>query len=430
MTPPLPDKNPVGMSIEELMMCSMPPLHDNPDVDYAAADDKTRDWLYNGTMPQSADEVKAIAVFCVKQNLPDALSWLVMRGKLDHLDMAQAILSDQGAQMIASWLERCPRRITLDLSWNDIREKGAIALANALKKNSTLTSLNLADNKIRDIGATALADALKSNSTLTSLDVEYNDIRAPAAQEFAEALKTNSTLASLNVEGNPIGYNGAIALAEVLKTNSTLTWLNVSYNGIGDDGATALAHALKTNSTMTGLDVGGNEISDIGIVAFADTLGTNSTLTELWAANNVLGEIGESALADIQRRLDVNKRAKPLAAPAAEALTTLASSRGSGFPLEVGALIVQNMITLGPDQGDSVQGLESLVIGSSIMQKRELATEALQSLPTFSESELPPEVCAMVVDNMTTLGHNGVQGLESLVIANDIVNQRKHDEKG
>jgi hypothetical protein len=268
-TPSLSETSNVAMSIADLKMCSIPPLHDNPFVDYAKADHEIRDWLYNGTRPPSPEEdvrtcfglgeVKAIAIFCVTQKLPDALSWMVLQCELDELDLEDCGLGLQDVQMIASWLERCPRKIALNLNGNGIQHDGAIVLAAALKNNSTLTSLRVAGNEFGDIGAVALANALETNLTLIELDTSYNHV---------------------------------------------------------DDA-------------------------------------------------------GETAIDEIDRRVDVNDLAKPLALPAAEAFLTLPTSWDSQLPLEVGALIVKEMITLGPDQGDGVQGMESLVIASDIVKQRE-----------------------------------------------------------
>jgi hypothetical protein len=295
-TPSLSETGKAAMSIAELKLCAIPPLHDNPLVNYAQADHEIRDWLYNGTRPPSpkedvrtcfgTGEVKAIAVFCVTQKLPDALSWLVLQCELDELDLEDCGLGLQGVQMIASWLERCPGKIALNLNGNDIQPDDATVLAAALKSNSTLSSLSINENAIGDIGAVALADALMSNSTLTSLRVA------------------------------------------------------------------------------------GNDIGDIGVVALAGALMTNSTLTELDTSYNKVGHKGETAIDEIDRRVDVNHLAKPLAAPAAEAFHTL-PSWNSKLPLEVGALIVKEMIMLGPGQGDGVQGLESLVYESAIAKQRE-----------------------------------------------------------
>ena len=46
-----------AISISELRMCPIPPLHDNPFLNYADADQKILNWLYNGVKPQSLKEV-------------------------------------------------------------------------------------------------------------------------------------------------------------------------------------------------------------------------------------------------------------------------------------------------------------------------------------------------------------------------------------
>ena len=73
---------------------------------------------------------------------------------------------------------------------------------------------------------------------------------------------------------------------------------------------------------------------------------------------------------DVDRRLQVNMNAKPFALPAAEAFMTLPTSWESKLPLEVGALIVKEMIVRAPVEGDGVEGLRSLVIANDIVKQR------------------------------------------------------------
>ena len=403
-----------AMAIEQLRMCPIPPLRDNLLLDHANAGQKIRNWFYNGAKPQSRWEVADVAEFCIRHKLPDALSWLVLQCEVDRLDLMGRGFRAHDAQMIASWLERCPRPIALDITKNDIGEEGAIALATALKANSTLTSLNVADNNIGATGTKALAAVLKDNSTLTSLNVSLNSLGDIGATAFADAIRTNATLTSLVLANNKIGVAGAEALADALKTNSTLTSLSVSHNKIGASGATVFAAALKFNSTLTSLNVAHNEIDTAGATAFADVLMSNSTLTSLFFRDNSIGATGAIALADalktnstltwldvtandlgntgattldlltdaaratsfaghqdeIDRRLTMNEEAKPFIVPAAEAFLTLPVASEWKLPLEVGALIVKDMITLGPDEGDGLEGLQSLVIANDIAKQR------------------------------------------------------------
>jgi Ran GTPase-activating protein (RanGAP) involved in mRNA processing and transport len=412
LNPAPTEANDKAMSTAELSMCPIPPLHDNPFLDHAGANQKTLAWLYDGAKPQSSQEVDDLAFFCVKQALPDALSWLVLQCDVDRLNLKSRHLGPEGVQMIASWLERCPRPIALDLSCQEFGEEGASMLAAALKNNPTVTSLNLADNYIEDIGTVSLADALKTNSTLTSLDLTHNYINAIGTVALADGLKANSTLAALNLAGNNISNPGAVALAEALKTNSTLTSLNVASNNIDNIGAEAFADALEAKSTLTSLNVARNRIGDSGAAAFGSALRTNSAMTSLNIASNDIGARGAGAFADglrtnstltslrvegnyvdntgaaipipfhgvdvpsafgehqdeTDRRLTKNAEARPFALFATEALGTLPLFQEWKLPLEVGALIVKNMITLGPNEGDGLEGLKSLVIASDIVK--------------------------------------------------------------
>lgn len=377
------------MSIAALRSCSVPPLHDNPYLDYAYADQKTRDWLYHGLKPQSPADINCLARYCIKQKLPNALSWLVLQCEVDELNLKRFYVGVEGAKMIADWLKDCPRPMKLEFSCQEIGDEGAIALADALKTCSTLTSLDLTYNFIGDEGMLAFADMLKTNSTLTSLTFAMNTICDTSAVALAEALQANSTLTTLNVSGSGyfrFGDVGAEAFAAALKSSSTLTSLDVSNNRISNTGAVAIANALKTNSTLTSLDIRNNAIGVIGAEAFAVTLKTNSTLTSLRAESNHVDKDGvtkpvvlhdydfESAFAkyqvELDRRLDMNAKAKPLVLPAAEAFMTLPASLEWALPLEVGALIVEAMITPGPGEGDGLEGLKSLVIASDIVKAR------------------------------------------------------------
>jgi Ran GTPase-activating protein (RanGAP) involved in mRNA processing and transport len=416
LNPPLTGANDKALSAAELRMCPIPPLHDNPFLDYAGADQKTLAWLYDGAKPQSSRDVDDLAFFCVKQALPNALSWLVLQCDVDRLSLKSRNLGPEGVQMIASWLERCPRAIALDLSCQEFGEEGARMLADALKTDPTLTSLNLAHNYIEDIGTFALADALKTNSTLTWLDLTSNYINASGTAALAAALETNSTLTSLNLAGNNIRSPGTVALADAFGTNSTLTSLNVAGNNIDNIGAEAFAHVFKTKSVLTSLNVARNRIGDTGAVALGNALKSNSAMTSLNVEANDIGALGARALADglkanstltslrvggnfvdntgaaiplpfcdidvpsafgehqeaIDRHLAKTALAKPFVLPAALAFGTLPTSREWKLAVEVGALIVKNMVALGPNEGDGLEGLKSLVIASDIVRQREL----------------------------------------------------------
>ena len=100
------------------------------------------------------------------------------------------------------------------------------------------------------------------------------------------------------------------------------------------------------------------------------------------AANSAPAEASEKAILsafaehqdEINRRLKVNMEAKPIFLVAAEAFMTLPASWEWKLPVEVGNLIVNKVITLGPDEGDGLEGLKSLVIANDIVKLRHAET--------------------------------------------------------
>ena len=79
------------VSIEALRMCPLPPVHGNAPAIYERADEETRRWLLDGHKPVWAAQIKRLAMFCVKNALPDALSWLVLQCELDRLDLSAEV---------------------------------------------------------------------------------------------------------------------------------------------------------------------------------------------------------------------------------------------------------------------------------------------------------------------------------------------------
>jgi hypothetical protein len=65
---------------------------------------------------------------------------------------------------------------------------------------------------------------------------------------------------------------------------------------------------------------------------------------------------------EIRRRLKAYSLVEPLAIPAAEAFQTLRTSGECEPALQAGTLVVKDMITLVPHQGNGDPGLQSLAI--------------------------------------------------------------------
>jgi hypothetical protein len=89
-----------AMTMAQLRACPIPPIEGNPLLNYADPEGKIRNWIYNGAKPQSSEQIKALAIFCVRQNLPDALSWLVLQCDIDKLILSACGVGDAGWSIV------------------------------------------------------------------------------------------------------------------------------------------------------------------------------------------------------------------------------------------------------------------------------------------------------------------------------------------
>lgn len=89
---------------------------------------------------------------------------------LQHLDLSQNVLGDEGCSLLASALTGKTSVLrALDLSSNLLMDEGVVAVADMLIANRSLRSLDLSNNMFGDSPVLFLADALKTNSTLQTL---------------------------------------------------------------------------------------------------------------------------------------------------------------------------------------------------------------------------------------------------------------------
>ena len=89
----------------------------------------------------------------------------MFRGELTELNLESCLIGNEGAEIVADFLEHdeTVRSVSLGfLGYCSIGLRGTKAIAEALKHNKTVNSLGL-DNRIGDEGVTALVDALAHN---------------------------------------------------------------------------------------------------------------------------------------------------------------------------------------------------------------------------------------------------------------------------
>jgi Ran GTPase-activating protein (RanGAP) involved in mRNA processing and transport len=262
-------------SAEELRAQPNAPM-DHNDLDEQGRTAMTS-FLYPGILPDNADDVSLLAAVCVKNNLPTALAWLVVKFNLTVLDLHDYDLSLKDLKMLANWLKRLPGPVSLNLSRNNIDAQGAALLAEALKAN-TLTALDLSNNPLGDQGACALAEGLTLNAGLTALNLSRAGVGSTGATALAEMLSANNTLRSLNLQCNALCDDGTQKLAIALYKNCTLNELNIEGNYVTDGSMPFIAELLKSVATLTSVHLGRNDFNAASLPLLADVLAANPSL--------------------------------------------------------------------------------------------------------------------------------------------------------
>jgi Ran GTPase-activating protein (RanGAP) involved in mRNA processing and transport len=116
---------------------------------------------------------------------------------LNHLNLAQNNLGNQGAKALASALrEKSCRLKFLDVSSNNIEDIGATMLAQAIEKNERLETLLLKDNRLYDHAGASITSALKINQSIVKLGLEKNFMKHKFILEIEAVCKRNKLLNS------------------------------------------------------------------------------------------------------------------------------------------------------------------------------------------------------------------------------------------
>ncbi|XP_072298389.1 MHC class II transactivator [Eucyclogobius newberryi] len=134
--------------------------------------------------------------------------WKLLPGlhNLQHLDLENNKIDDDGAQHLAKALVSLSSLETINLSQNTIGDTGAKSLSAALRNLPKLVRLSLHSNAIYDEGANCFAAVLPHMSALTELDITYNWLTDVGAQSLGSSLKHCQHMKTLRMWGKQIPY--------------------------------------------------------------------------------------------------------------------------------------------------------------------------------------------------------------------------------
>jgi Ran GTPase-activating protein (RanGAP) involved in mRNA processing and transport len=222
-----------------------------------------------------------------------ALAYLLGTNRtLKDINVGYNTIPDACGAAIANALANNRTVTRFDFTANDLKLDACrgFAILLAANNNSSLEHLNLAQNQLRDQGVVMIAGALQTNTTLKSLTLAETQMTAVSCSILAASLLQNSTLERLNIADNRVRDEGSISIAAVLKQNTTLTGLNLFGNQITEAGVVPMVEALNENSTLEKVNLASNpSLGDAVYEALERMIESNYTLKHLWLPTRLLG---------------------------------------------------------------------------------------------------------------------------------------------
>ncbi|KAK5856540.1 hypothetical protein PBY51_008127 [Eleginops maclovinus] len=134
--------------------------------------------------------------------------WELLPGlhDLQHLDLENSKIGDNGAEELTNKLVSLGSLEILNLSENCIGDQGVRKLATVLMDLPKLHCLSLYSNVISDEGAETLAAVIPHMASLTDLDVKYNKLTSVGAQSLGASLRNCRNIKTLRMWNQCIPY--------------------------------------------------------------------------------------------------------------------------------------------------------------------------------------------------------------------------------
>jgi len=237
---------------------------------------------------------------------------------LSRLDLSCNLLTDAGAQTLASTLlSRATRLTSLSLRSNSIGPKGCAAVCEALRACPELRELDFAFNPLGREGGMCVVNFLRSSPNLLQLRLHDCEADIDAVIGVAEALLgTDMQLQVCNIE-NPriqtLQEEHTVHLGRMLRVNANLTELSLGKIKMRDEGVRQLVSFLIENKTLRKLDLRCNELRSDGAKHLAILLEQDCQLSALDVSSNSLGHMSNvDGAKAIARALTCNRMLQEL----------------------------------------------------------------------------------------------------------------------
>lgn len=263
--------------------------------------------FFQGILPKptTASGIKPLANFLLTNNLPNALSWLVIHSGIEVIDFSSCCLGDAGMKQLGDWIAVCPKSVGLSLADNGIGPDGARMLAKALP-GSKISGLVLDANRIGDDGLRELCGILPNAPELRGLALRHTGVGNDGIKALADVLP-QSALQALTIKDSEarIDNAGARELARALAGNPGLTAIRLGFSGVSDAGLAEIAQGMQANTQLKNVAFEHSD-AQANLDAFPSalelTLRSNQTLKTLDLSNASLSEDGWRAISRGVRR--------------------------------------------------------------------------------------------------------------------------------
>eukprot|EP01138_Halocafeteria_seosinensis_P014694 gb/GECG01014999.1/.p1 GENE.gb/GECG01014999.1/~~gb/GECG01014999.1/.p1 ORF type:complete len:1465 (+),score=221.30 gb/GECG01014999.1/:1-4395(+) len=231
---------------------------------------------------------------------------LALNATVEHLDLGDNQISEEGASYIASAIERNAQQgcklQRLNVSKNHLCTKGGRYIIDAVSKHGGIETLDISDNQMEDGISSSLRTllSLKAANHLISLDLSGQKLRDGSLAAISDWLSSKgaSFISTLRLGWNMFSKASLASFFYVVSTNSALKRLYFDWNNFGEEAGIAVAYCLLYNKVIEEMSLSNCRISGIAGVLIADALRYNEKLEILDLNSNPIGSYAASIVLD------------------------------------------------------------------------------------------------------------------------------------
>lgn len=186
--------------------------------------------------------------------------------RYDQQDTQPTSEKTQDLSKLTLHLESQRTSQTLNLADQVIGDEGAKLVADFLKRYSHFTTIELRGNNLSSEGLASICQALKGSTTLTTILAEWNMIGSSTTNVGFEALyelaKVSRSLTTLDFRNNRISPSAGPVLAKIIRDSPALEFIDLRWNDLGNEGAKQILAAVQAQSRKLRVDLCGNRVSE------------------------------------------------------------------------------------------------------------------------------------------------------------------------